>query len=142
MENLQPRPQVPRRSLHRVLEGKQEGEGAVKGIVPFFRIRAVLEELEAHLSPATGTGTGKAERKRYGDGSERLKVTARDLPVPDGLEVQILIDGSVQAQATVTRGRARIVMESPASVPSVTRGQEIEVRIGPRRLLTGVFMPE
>ena len=115
----------------------------------FFRIRTVLEELEAHLQATGGVPgpAGKSERKRYAGGEERLKVRARGLPVPDGTPVSIVIAGATIAQVPAERGRIRLDLSSGSSgeqpVPAVSAGDVLEIRASSGdSLLRGVYRPE
>lgn len=113
---------------------------------PWFRVRDVIEELEAHLVSAhagSPSADGKAERKRYASGEERLKVRGRQLAVPDGARALIFIEGRLAAEALVEKGRFSIDLASPEAVaPRVADGEVLEVRVGNEVLLRGRFHPE
>ena len=112
-----------------------------------FRIRTVLEELEARLRPPASAGrstaVGKSERKRYGDHEERLKVRAHRLPVADGTVVEVVISGTVVAELTAQRGDVRLDFSSKErQVPAVSKGDSVELRVGGQPLLAGSYGPD
>ncbi len=110
-----------------------------------FSFRSVVEEFEAHLlaADAASPAKGKAERKRYGNGEERLKLRASGLQVPDGTQAEFLLDGKPVATAPVHGGRVSRRVESPSSpVPAVGNGQVLELVVAGRVVLSGRFRQE
>lgn len=112
----------------------------------FFSVRKVCEEAEAKLAPVPGRNEvagakAKIERKRYGDGSHRLKVRVRDLPLPDGAALTLMIAGKVAAELHVKNGRARLDIESEDSkrVPPAEPGNAVELRVDNAVILSGKF---
>ncbi len=106
-------------------------------------VRTVKLELEARLV-ATGSGlfsrpSGKVERKTYGDGTERLEVSIRNLKVPDGTDAVVMADG-IEIARIVTRGGSGRFDESSrdaGAIPGLASGQTIEVSIGGETVLRG-----
>jgi hypothetical protein len=110
----------------------------------WFSFRTVIEEFEAPLIPpadaAASQASGKAERKRYGNGDDSLKVEARRLALADGTRVELLLDKVRIAEVTVARGRVRWRLER--DVPRVAAGHRLELRSGGRVVLKGTFVAE
>ena len=110
-----------------------------------WRFRSVAEELEASLVDPSGASSpkGKAERKRYGTGEERLKLRASGLAAPDGTRADVRLDGDVIAWAEVAGGRVSLALEGPVvHVPAVREGQSLEIVVAGTAVLTGVFQAE
>jgi hypothetical protein len=108
-------------------------------------LRSVLEEYEAHLFGAASEARakGKAERKRYGNGEERLKLRASGLTASDGTRVDVRIGADVIGRAAVEGGRVSFELASPgAHVPAVAAGHALTLVIGGRVVLSGEFRPE
>ena len=106
-----------------------------------FSFRTVIEEYAATLAPPEASrARGRAERKRYADGSDRLEVTARGLDVADGASVQVYVDNLLVAEAAVKRGRLNVRLDT--DVPRIAAGHRLEVRTNARALLRGVFLAE
>lgn len=115
--------------------------------MPFFR--RIEEEFEARLTPPpedsspSPSASGKTERKRYGDGEERLKVRARDLELADGTPVSIVIGGTAQAEVTVKDGRMKLdVTSAERTIPRVGTGDRIDVLADGVVHLTGEYEPD
>ncbi|HSR70928.1 MAG TPA: hypothetical protein VLL72_00985 [Kiloniellales bacterium] len=82
--------------------------------------RRVLEELEARLEPMVGaenggTGRGKLEFKRYGDGRLRMKIKCRELDLPDGAKLELRSGETLVARLEARKGRATLDEERDAS---------------------------
>jgi len=109
-----------------------------------MRFRSVVEELEVHLVGPAGDGgaKGKAERKRYGNGEERLKVRASGLTAPDGSRADVRIGGDSVAWCEVRGGRVSLALESPVHVPAVRAGQVLALAIAGTVVLSGTFQVE
>lgn len=109
-------------------------------------LRRIVEEYEARLSPPEdrlSAPKGKSERKRYGDRQERLKVTARNLDLPDGVIAQIVVNDQVQGERPVTGGRIRLDVTSPSHpVPRVSTGDVIQVKAAGEVHLAGTYRPD
>ena len=116
----------------------------------WFRARKVTRELEAKLMPPStasagatprGMPHGKAERKWYGDGGERLKLRVRDLGLPDGTSVTLAIASRPVATLSVQTGRLKFDAECPPgqSVPEARQGEIITVEQGGDILVSGKF---
>jgi hypothetical protein len=104
--------------------------------------RRIDRELEARLAPpATGNASGKAERKWYRDGGERLKLRVRNLEVPDGAEVTVLIADRPLSALRVHGGRAKLDLEatSGADIPLVRLGETLVIEWDGKALLHGDF---
>lgn len=108
-------------------------------------LRHVEHELEAKLTrPANGPSaraSGKLERKRYGDDSERVKISLRKLAVADSSVARVTCDGLEIARLPITRGRAGLDEESPGPgvIPALQAGQRVEVHVDGVLLLTGIL---
>jgi hypothetical protein len=111
-------------------------------------LRHVEFELEAKLAcPAGGhspKASGKLERKRYRDDSERLKISLRKLGVADGSVALVTCAGMEIAQLPITRDGARLDEEAPGPgvVPSLQTGQLVEVHVDGVLLLTGILVED
>ena len=111
-------------------------------------LRHVDFELEAKLAgPAAGPsprGSGKLERKRYRDGSERLKVSLRKLDVADDSVALVTCGGIEITRLPITRGRAGLDEESPGPgvIPSLQAGQSVEVYVDGVLLLAGILFED
>ena len=106
-------------------------------------IRSVKLELEAKFVP-TGGGlfsrpSGKVERKSYADMGERLKISVRNLKVPDGTEAVVISNGVELARLTIESGSSRYDNESkdPSAFPPLNAGDIIEVAIDNEPVLSG-----
>ncbi len=114
-----------------------------------IRVRDVLEELEAPLVPARPDGpaaaaSGKAERKRYADGGEKLKVRCSGLALPDGAPVALLLGERMLAEEPVEDGRVRFEWDSAAgaAVPPVAEGEALALVHTGEVLVIGTFAPD
>ena len=89
--------------------------------------------MEARLaSPSAGNARGKAERKWYGDGSERLELRARGLDVSDGLQVSVTIAGRQVATQIIRAGDLEFNVESGPglTVPDARIGEILGIECG------------
>jgi hypothetical protein len=106
-------------------------------------IRSVKYELEAKLTPETGglfsKPSGKLERKSYGDDTERLKVSFRNLKVPDASIGVVKADDIEILQIPISDGSGRYDFESSdgSGFPNLTVGQTIAVYVGNTLFLSG-----
>lgn len=110
-----------------------------------FNVRSVKRELEARLSPVDGAGgTGKAERKWYGNGEERLKIKASGLDVPDQTVLTLEIGGRHIATLLSEGGKLRYEVEMPSdeAVPDVEEGDVLRIEHRGAVLLEGRFVPD
>jgi hypothetical protein len=113
----------------------------------WFQARKVTRELEARLIPpptaiiSGGKPRGKAERKWYGDGGERLKLRVSGLDLPDGTPVNLAIASRPVATLAVQSGRLKFDTESQPgqSVPDAREGETITVEQGGIILVSGRF---
>jgi hypothetical protein len=113
----------------------------------WFQARKITRELEARMTPPSTANTtggkpgGKAERKWYGDGGERLKLHVSGLDLPDGTPVKLAIASRPVATLAVQRGRLKFDTESPPgqSVPEAREGETIAVEQGGIILVSGRF---
>jgi hypothetical protein len=115
------------------------------------RIRSVLQEYEAKLSPSyPGTSTtaqaarGKGEWKVYGDGTRRCKVRVSGLNLPEGAVLHVAVSGQPIGEMVVRRGAARYGRESERGeyVPAVDLNQVLQVSYNGQAILEGRFYPE
>ncbi len=109
-------------------------------------VRTVKLELEAKLQATKGGGifskpSGKLERKSYGDGTERLKISLRNLKVPDNSDAIVNADGQEIAKISITNKSGRLDQESQdiSFMPTLQPGQIIEVRVCDRIFLKGTL---
>lgn len=106
-------------------------------------VRSVKRELEAKLKAESGRlfskPSGKVERKTYGDGAERLKISLRNLDVPEGSLATIVVDGHEISQIMLVKGAGRLDNESrdTKSIPSFEAGQIVEVYVDGEKQLGG-----
>lgn len=112
----------------------------------FFKMesRSVAQELEAKLKPAHPFthGSGKMERKVYGDGNESIKVAFRDLSLPDSVMLDVAIAGHVVGQMEVNggRGRARLESRDGEFIPPANIGDPVEIAQDGLPLLSGTLV--
>ena len=106
-------------------------------------IRIVKYELEAKLTGKPygffSKPSGKVERKSYGDGGERLKISIRNIKAPDLTIALAKADGKQIAEMSLNKGAAKVDIESKdgASIPALEVGQTIEIEINGESLLSG-----
>jgi hypothetical protein len=84
---------------------------------------------------------GEMEIKRYEGGEKRMEIDLKELKVPDGARVSIVIDGRVEREVEVRRGYARVRVSSAEGepIPDVQIGSTVEVRHMGEALLEGTF---
>ncbi len=108
-----------------------------------MRIRNVLKEFEAHLYPVQPGSDirGKSERKHYGDGTYRFKLSIRNLPLPDGSQIDLWLDDRPMMKLSVQDGKAKIDIEDQGGVgvPAVKAGQILEIKSGEQVLAEGKY---
>lgn len=108
-----------------------------------MEVRGVKLELEAKLkSPKGGffsKPSGKLERKTYDDSTERLKVSVRNLRVPDGVEATVEVDGCEIAKLKIENGKGRYDEEytDPNLAPKLKSDQQVKIIVGSEILLEG-----
>ena len=79
------------------------------------------------------------ERKSYGDGTERLKVSFKNLKVPDASIAVVKVAAVEILQISVSGGTGRYDHESTDGndFPSLEAGQTIEIFVGNTLFLRG-----
>lgn len=99
-----------------------------------MRIRSISTELEAKLRGTRDANLftkcrGKIEHKTYGDGTHRLKITLRDVPLPDGSNLDARIEQRVIGTIKVRSNQGRLDLESPnpGAVPHMREGDVIQL---------------
>lgn len=111
-----------------------------------FRIRNVLKEFEAHVRPVQpNTSThGKSEWKHYTGDIYRIKVSIREIPLPDNSKVELTIDGILIAQLPVHNGKVKLDIENRTSqgIPFVKAGQIIQIKSGQIVFADGQYRAE
>lgn len=111
-----------------------------------FRFRKVLQEFEAHFHPAqTGSNIrGKSEWKHYADGTYRFKISLSEIPLPDGIHVDLWRDGQWIMQLLVYNRKAKLDIENKdaSGIPAIKVGQTLQVRSGDSVLAEGTYKAE
>lgn len=108
-----------------------------------------ISELEARLGPVAGVSaaaraSGKAEREEWDDGSAEFEAHVHGLDLPDGSEIEFVVDGVTLGRVATTGGRSRLEYDSRNGddVPPVADGQRLLVRHAGTDLLEGAFRPD
>ncbi|HSM09803.1 MAG TPA: hypothetical protein VLA33_12430 [Gemmatimonadota bacterium] len=108
-----------------------------------------VSDLEARLRPIAGAAAapraaGSAEREEWDDGSAEFEAHVRGLDLPDGTEIEFVVEGVTIGRAVLTGGRARLEYDSRDGddVPPVADGQRLVIRHGGTDLLEGSFRPD
>ena len=111
-----------------------------------MKIRTVIKEFEAHIHPAQpgGRSHGKSEWKHYGDGTYRFKISIRNIPLPDGGKIEVVVDETRIAQLTVQNQKAKIDIESDIdiNIPAIKAGQKLQVKTRDFVLAEGQYIDE
>lgn len=111
-----------------------------------MRIRKVLEEFEAHFRPVQPGSTihGKSEWKHYGDGSYRIKISIRNIPLLDSAKIDLWLDGELMMQLSVQNQKARVDIENYGGIgiPTIKAGQVLQIRSGQDILAEGKYEVE
>ena len=108
-------------------------------------IRTVQRELEAKLVASSGglfsKPTGKLERKWYADGEQRLKISIRNLKVPDGTCARVAAAGKHIAELELKSGTGRLDMRGSGDgeLPDLEAGEAVVVEIDGEPVLTGTL---
>ena len=87
------------------------------------------QTLELLVAVASGERIGKLERKRYGDGTQRLKVGVRKLELAGRVTLLAKVAGRTIAEVLVTEGSGKFDEEG-VSVPELTAGETVELYHG------------
>ena len=108
-----------------------------------MRFRTVLQEFEAHFQPvAPGSNVhGKSEWKHYGDGTYRFKISLRDIPLPDGTEIDLWRDGQWIMQLSEKDHRAKVDIENDhgSGIPAIQAGQVLQIKTDQIVLAEGTY---
>jgi hypothetical protein len=113
-----------------------------------MRIRKVLQEYETMLEPVPAgpypKARGKAEWKVYGDGTRQCKVKVSRLNLPDGCELELVVQNRRIARVQVQNGMARYRRETERgeAVPFVESNQVLQVIYAGNVILEGKFYSE
>ena len=111
-----------------------------------FRFRTVLQEFEAHFHPVQpGSNVrGKSEWKHYGNGTYRFKLVVRDLPLPDGTEIDLWRDGTWIMRLPVQNHKVKVDLENEggSGIPAIEAGQVLQIRSGDTVLAEGKYQAE
>lgn len=111
--------------------------------IEYMGFRTVKLELEARLRPSGGSvsrkAAGKVERKSYGDSTERLRVSVKNLEVPDDATATVSANGAAIADFLIRGGSGRLDRESgnPGEIPGLQRGDLIEIIVDGNVILSG-----
>lgn len=111
-----------------------------------FRFRKVLQEFEAHFHP-TQAGSkmrGKSEWKQYADGTYRFKLSLSEIPLADGVHVDLWREGQWIMRLPVYNRKAKVDIENEgvSGIPSIQTGQTLQVRSGDNVLAEGTYEAE
>lgn len=105
-----------------------------------------VSDVEARLRPIAGVtaaarASGAAEREEWDDGSAEFEAHVRGLDLPDGTEIEFVVEGVTIGQVVTTGGRARLEYDSRDGddVPPVADGQRLVIRHAGADLLEGAF---
>ena len=108
-----------------------------------------VSDLEARLRPAADAvaavrASGKAEREEWDDGSAEFEAYVRGLDLPDGSELEFVVEGVTVGRAPVRSGKVRLDYDSREGddVPPIAEGQRLVVRHEGVDLLEGSFRPD
>jgi hypothetical protein len=111
-----------------------------------MRCRTVLQEFEAHLHPVQpGSNVhGKSEWKHYGDGTDRFKISLRELSLPDNSDIDLWRDGQWMMRLSVKDSRAKLDIENDngSGIPTIKAGQVFQVKSGETVLAEGKYEVE
>lgn len=111
-----------------------------------MRFRSVLQEFEAHVRPVTPGSKvhGKSEWKQYADGNYRFKFSLREIPLPDGSEIDLWRGGQWMMRLPVKDHRARVDIESDhgSGIPAIKAGQVLQIKTGETLLAEGKYREE
>ncbi len=106
-------------------------------------IRRVNTEYESKLTPVGAqSATGKVECKFYSDGDSALRARIRDLgDVTPEHTLRLFINDVPIGVLERTRNKAELEIDSRegALVPSISAGDEAEIRSGELILTRGIF---
>jgi hypothetical protein len=109
-------------------------------------VKVVKEELEAKLNPLGKTTffskpRAKIERKVYGDGNQRLKLSISNFKVPDNEEVELLINDEVISTIKIQKGRAQLDLrsENGNNIPGISLNDVAEIRYKNDVIVKGRF---
>lgn len=85
---------------------------------------------------------GEMEIKHYSHGEKRMEIDLRGIKVPNGEQVQAMIDGKIVRDVTIQRGYARMRYNSVDGeiIPDVQHGSKAEIRYMGELLLEGTFI--
>jgi hypothetical protein len=111
-----------------------------------MRFRTVLQEFEAHFHPVQPSSKihGKSEWKHYGDGTYRFKISIRDIPLPDGTEIDLWRDGSWILRLPVQNNKVKVDLENEggSGIPAIEAGQVLQIKFGITLLAEGIYEAE
>jgi hypothetical protein len=99
-----------------------------------MRIRNVLKEFEVHFRPVQlGSNIqGKSEWKHYGDGTYRIKISIRNIPLPDDSKLDLFLDGELMMRLSVQNHKAKVDIENynGIGIPIIKSGQLLQIKSG------------
>lgn len=109
-------------------------------------IKIVKEELEARLNPLEKTTffskpRAKIERKIYGNGNQRLKLSISNFKVPENEEVQLLVNDEMIAKIKIKKGRGVIDLRTKNGdiVPKISLNDSAEILYKDNVIVKGRF---
>lgn len=113
-----------------------------------MRIRNVLQEFEARLTPTSDSlqtkAHGKAEWKTYGNGTRQCKLSLSRLDLADGKMLELAVGGRRITQLVVHHGTVRYRRESERGedIPAIEANQVLQVFSSGQVILEGRFISE
>lgn len=84
---------------------------------------------------------GEMEIKHYDHGERKMEIDLRGIKIPNGDQVQAMIDGKIIRDVIIQRGFARMRYSSAEGeiIPEVQHGSKAEIRYKGELLLEGTF---
>ena len=92
-------------------------------------------------SPSNSKARAKIERKDYGDGNRRLKVSISDFDGPDGEQVDLIIDNEIIGRTQINSGKAKMDLRSENGnyIPEIFLNDTAEICYKGEAIVRGLF---
>jgi hypothetical protein len=112
--------------------------------------RRIVEDYETRLAPTPDAGaafaraSGKSEHERFADGEIEFEVRIRDIDLPDGTSLEMRVNGFFVTSTAVARGKVdvRLSHHGGDTIPPCGAGSRVDVLLGPRTVMSGIFQPD